>query len=255
MELSDLFVSHKQVEPVHFDFKKPEDPQPIYLNLERAKQVANPDAEKENDPETEDMSTWSVDGSQQNWSVESTHNTPEPAPVKHVPTKPGSSPLTSTNLYNWISRFERSKDFGGSLSSDDLKGIDYKDANGHRTFGYGLLYHPNGNYMDQVKSEWTQTELEQLYKQTVDNTRNKVLKWAKSKNIALEDNQIDALTSAVYNFGPRFLEWSVARRIAANPNDEKIYEAWAKFSDHQADKYPGLVKRRKKEADRYFNRA
>jgi hypothetical protein len=33
------------------------------LNLERAKQVANPDAEKENDPETEDMSTWSVDGS------------------------------------------------------------------------------------------------------------------------------------------------------------------------------------------------
>jgi GH24 family phage-related lysozyme (muramidase) len=113
-----------------------------------------------------------------------------------------------------------------------LKGIDYKDANGHRTFGYGLLYHPNGNYMDQVKSEWTQTELEQLYKQTVDNTRNKVLKWAKSKNVALKDNQIDALTSAVYNFGPKFLEWSVAKRIAANPNDEKIYDAWAKFSDH-----------------------
>jgi GH24 family phage-related lysozyme (muramidase) len=86
--------------------------------------------------------------------------------------------------------------------------------------------------MDQVKSEWTQAELEQLYKQTVDNTRNKVLKWAQSKNVALKDNQIDALTSAVYNFGPKFLEWSVARRIAANPNDEKIYEAWAKFSDH-----------------------
>lgn len=247
MELSDLFVSHKQVEPVHFDFEKPELPQSIYLNLERAKQAANPDdSVKENNPETEDMSTWSVDGSQDDWSVESTRSTS---------TKPGSSTLTSTNLYNWISRFERSKDFGGSLSSDDLKGIDYKDANGHRTFGYGLLYHPNGNYMDQVKSEWTQTELEQLYKQTVDNTRNKVLKWAKSKNVALKDNQIDALTSAVYNFGPKFLEWSVAKRIAANPNDEKIYDAWAKFSDHQADKYPGLVTRRKQEADRYFNRA
>lgn len=248
MELSDLFVSHKQVEPVHFDFEKPEDPQPIYLNLERAKQVANPDAEKENDPETEDMSTWSVDGSQYDWSVESTRNT-------SAATNPESSKHTFSNLYNWISRFERSKDFGGSLSSDDLKGIDYKDANGHRTFGYGLLYHPNGNYMDQVKSEWTQTELEQLYKQTVDNTRNKVLKWAKSKNVALKDNQIDALTSAVYNFGPKFLEWSVAKRIAANPNDEKIYDAWAKFSDHQAAKYPGLVTRRKQEADRYFNRA
>lgn len=247
MELSDLFVSHKQVEPVHFDFDKPEEPQPIYLNLERAKQVANPDdSDKESDPETEDMSTWSVDGSQDDWSVESTRSTS---------TNPKSSTLTSTNLYNWISRFERSRDFGGSLSSDDLKGIDYKDANGHRTFGYGLLYHPNGNYMDQVKSEWTQPELEQLYKQTVDNTRNKVLKWAKSKNVALKDNQIDALTSAVYNFGPKFLEWSVAKRIAVNPNDEKIYDAWAKFSDHQADKYPGLVTRRKQEADRYFNRA
>jgi hypothetical protein len=41
-----------------------------------------------------------------------------------------------------------------------LKGVDYKDANGHRTFGYGLLYHPNGNYMDQIKAEWTQPELE-----------------------------------------------------------------------------------------------
>jgi antibiotic biosynthesis monooxygenase (ABM) superfamily enzyme len=50
------------------------------------------------------------------------------------------------------------------------------------------------------------------------------------------------------------LEWSVAKKIAKNPNDESIYEAWAKFSDHQARKYPGLVKRRKKEADRYFNR-
>lgn len=247
MELSDLFVSHKQVEPVHFDFEKPDLPQSIYLNLERAKQAANPDdSVKENNPETDDMSTWSVDGSQYDWSVESARSTS---------TKPVTSKPTSTNLYNWISRFERSKDFGGSLSSDDLKGIDYKDANGHRTFGYGLLYHPNGNYMDQIKSEWTQTELEQLYKYTVDNTRNKVLKWAKSKNVALEDNQIDALTSAVYNFGPKFLEWSVARRIAANPNDEKIYDAWAKFSDHQAAKYPGLVTRRKQEADRYFNRA
>lgn len=250
MELNDLFVSHKQVEPVRFDFEKPKLPQSIYLNLDRAKQVANPDDPvKENEPETEDMSTWSVDGSQYNWTTESTRNTPAST------TKSTSPQHTFTNLYNWISRFERSKDFGGSLSSDDLKGVDYKDANGHRTFGYGLLYHPNGNYMDQIKSEWTQAELEQLYKQTVDNTRNKVLNWAKAKNVDLKDNQIDALTSAVYNFGPRFLEWSVAKRIAANPNDEKIYEAWSRFSDHQADKYPGLVTRRKKEADRYFNRA
>lgn len=40
MELSDLFVSYKQVDPVQFDFVEPEMPDDIYANLERAKSVA-----------------------------------------------------------------------------------------------------------------------------------------------------------------------------------------------------------------------
>lgn len=41
MQLSDLFVSHKQVDPVVFDWDKPSLPQPIYLNLDRVKKVTS----------------------------------------------------------------------------------------------------------------------------------------------------------------------------------------------------------------------
>lgn len=159
---------------------------------------------------------------------------------------------SSKSLYDKISRFESSKPFGYKMDQRDLTGIDLGDANGHKTFGYGLLYHPNGQYMDQIKSHWTQTELETLYIKTVNKIRSKVQNWATSKNITLNQNQINSLTSACYNFGSRFLNWSVARKIAKDPNDTSIYQDWANFSNHQADEYPGLIKRRKSEADWYF---
>lgn len=57
MQLSDLFVSHKQVDPVKFDRDEPTLPQPIYLNLDRAKKVTTDDT-----PDSEeDMSTWNAD--------------------------------------------------------------------------------------------------------------------------------------------------------------------------------------------------
>lgn len=43
MRLSELFVSHKQVEPVAFDRKETFLPQPIYLHLDRAKKVTTDD--------------------------------------------------------------------------------------------------------------------------------------------------------------------------------------------------------------------
>lgn len=160
------------------------------------------------------------------------------------------------DIYNIISKFETGKTFGNTLSAKDLQGIDLKDAKGHKTFGYGLLYHPDTKqYMDEIKTSWTQSELEELYKKTVDNKVNVVKNWAKENNLTLNNNQIKALTSAIFNFGDKFLNWSVAQRIVKNPNDKKIYTAWAKFSDHQANKYPGLVKRRRKEADIYFGNA
>lgn len=56
MNLKDLFVSHKQVEPVSFIKDTPELPKNIYFNLDRAQKVANPE-----DTDEEDTSSWSVD--------------------------------------------------------------------------------------------------------------------------------------------------------------------------------------------------
>lgn len=69
MELSDLFVSHKQVQPVSFYKDRLELPKPIYLNRERAQQAVS-----EEIPE-DDMSTWKVGNSEeldeQSWSAAS----------------------------------------------------------------------------------------------------------------------------------------------------------------------------------------
>ena len=64
MQLSELFVSHKQVNPVVFDREEPSLPQPIYLNLDRAKKATELEGVKEsssddsNDPS--DTSSWKV---------------------------------------------------------------------------------------------------------------------------------------------------------------------------------------------------
>lgn len=62
MQLSDLFVSHKQVEPVSFETKTPSLPQSIYLNRERAQAITS-----ETKP-AEDTSTWKTE-EPLNWKV------------------------------------------------------------------------------------------------------------------------------------------------------------------------------------------
>ena len=61
MQLSELFVSHKQVEPVSFDRPHIETTKPIYLNLDRAHKVTT-EPEPVSESEPVDMSTWRVPG-------------------------------------------------------------------------------------------------------------------------------------------------------------------------------------------------
>ena len=56
MELKDLFVSHKQVQPVSFSFQEPDIYKDPYLNFDRASRAAARDSSVN----TEDMSTWKV---------------------------------------------------------------------------------------------------------------------------------------------------------------------------------------------------
>lgn len=158
----------------------------------------------------------------------------------------------SNEMLNHICMHETGKTFGYTMKPADLNGYDLGDANGHKTFGYGILYHPNGKFMDTIKSNWSQQELENIFLSTAKNMMNKVNNWANKFNINLNQHQKDAIVSAVYNFGPGFLNKNVCKMIANDPNDINIKNTWAHLSDAQGKKYPGLIKRRQFEAGWYF---
>ena len=169
----------------------------------------------------------------------------------------------SNEMLNQICLFENSKNFGYKMGPQDLQGKNNNDAGGHLTFGYGLLRHPdNGAYMDTIKRVWTQEELENLYQKTISKTTNKVINWASQNKLNLNQNQVDALVSMAYNRGTKFLsnpekplDIQLNNLIRQNPNDPQIHNVWSSISNAYAKKYPGLITRRRKEADWYFGRA
>lgn len=158
----------------------------------------------------------------------------------------------SAGMINFICLYETGKKFGYTMTPRDLNGYDLKDANGHVTYGYGLLVHPNGRYMDTIKKVWTQKELEGLFLQYAKQTSAKIDAWAAANNVKLNQNQKDAIASGCYNFGPGFLKKQICKLITANPNNPAIRNTWAHLSDIQGKKYPGLIKRRQAEARWYF---
>jgi len=159
----------------------------------------------------------------------------------------------SEGMFKYIYQIEAGISFGQAYPAKLLNGYDLGDAGGHKTYGAGLLYHPTlGKYMDQVKQVWTQQELDGLFVQTVSKNVAKVTSWAQNAGIQLNQNQIDAIVSGIYNFGPGFLNKSVCNMIKQNPNNPQIKDVWAHMSDAQGAKYPGLIKRRKLEANWYF---
>ena len=158
----------------------------------------------------------------------------------------------SDGMLNFICQYETTHKFGYTMSFKDLNGYDLGDANGHLTYGYGLLYHPNGKFMDSIKRTWTQRELENLFLEHAKMTVNKIDRWASSNKIKLNQNQKDAIASACYNFGMGFLNKQICKMIIANPNNPTIKNTWSHLSDIQGKKYPGLIKRRQAEAKWYF---
>ena len=158
----------------------------------------------------------------------------------------------SNGMINFICQWETGKKFGYTMTAKDLNGYDLHDAGGHKTYGYGLLCHPNGKYMDTIKKVWTQKELEQLFLQHAKQASTKIDNWAKANKVTLNQNQKDAIASACYNFGFGFLQKQICKIIAANPNNPTIRNTWSHLSDVQGKKYPGLIKRRQAEARWYF---
>lgn len=160
----------------------------------------------------------------------------------------------SKPMVNQISKWETGHDFGLPLKEKDLSGYNLKDAGGHKTFGYGLLYHPSGKFMDEVQERYTQKELENLYLDRIEKKAETVKSWENKNSINLNQNQRDSLISATFNFGNGFLTnkgkpyTETVEMIKENPNNPKIPLKWEHISDAQGKDYPGLIDRRKMEA-------
>lgn len=96
MRLNELFVSHKQVDPVKVEHVRMPEPNPIYANLERAQQAASTTSEEEPAPAAADMSEWKVGGSGGNWVVDTmtsgTSNEQSSQPASSAPAAPSSAP-------------------------------------------------------------------------------------------------------------------------------------------------------------------
>ena len=158
----------------------------------------------------------------------------------------------SNKALSKICQWETMHDFGYAMQPKDLKGYYVKGEN-VKTYGYGLRTHPNGKYMQDVKPVWTQNELEELFKQKIEKEKQWVLNWAEKNGVKLGQGQLDAMVSAVYNYGRTgFLRTGIPAMIAQNQNDPRIPEVWAQASDKRKN-MKGLHGRRREEASWYMN--
>lgn len=128
------------------------------------------------------------------------------------------------------------------------------DGSGHKTYGYGLLYHPlkKNTYMDQHQTRYSRAELDDLFIIGVYRRYNIVIEWARQNNMEFNQNQLDALTSLVYNCGSKILESELGTLIKNNPYNPEIINRWKNTSGNLFKKFPGLKKRRLAELNMYY---
>ena len=80
-------------------------------------------------------------------------------------------------------------------------------------------------------------------------------KAVNAERLNLTQNQFDALVSFVFNFGgPKFKTSTLLKRIREDVNDPRIRYEFSRWIHSKGKVEPGLVKRRKVEADLYFSK-
>lgn len=124
----------------------------------------------------------------------------------------------------------------------------YLDVVGVPTIGYGTTIYPTGvkvtMYDNPVTKEQAREYIAHHVKQYIEPSLN---------NLVLNQNQFDSLCSFCYNEGlGNFKSSTLLKKVMANPNDEEIKEEFKKwiYADHKP--LAGLIERRKKESEIYF---
>lgn len=119
------------------------------------------------------------------------------------------------------------------------------------TIGYGSTFYEDGTKV-KMGDEISKERAERLLFQAVMKFETQVKSMLMQP---LNNNQISALTSFVYNLGPGALRRStLLKKINANPNDPSIRDEFMKWNKAGGVVLPGLVARRKDESDLYFKK-
>lgn len=118
------------------------------------------------------------------------------------------------------------------------------------TIGYGSTMYANG---DRVRPGeiLTLQEAERLLTSDLERRYNAIKNWLP---VQINQNQIDALVSFVYNVGVGNFEKSTLRKkVWANPNDPLIKIEFGKWNKAAGKIMKGLTNRRKAESELYFS--
>lgn len=125
----------------------------------------------------------------------------------------------------------------------------YIDAAGVATIGYGTTVYPNGDSVSMKDRPISREEATMYLKLHASEDAYKIFEEFPSLN----QNQLDALVSFVYNVGfEAFRKSTMFRIMKEDINDERIANEFSRWNKGGGKVLGGLVKRRNKEKDLYF---
>lgn len=118
------------------------------------------------------------------------------------------------------------------------------------TIGYGSTRHPDGRKVILGEKLNTEKEATQLLLATMGSFEAAVNRHLPNLNQC----QFDALVSFAYNVGTgAFIKSTLLKKAKVNPNDPSILDEFQKWVRGGGKVLPGLVTRRKEEANLYFS--
>lgn len=129
----------------------------------------------------------------------------------------------------------------------------YLDSAGVPTIGYGSTYYTDRRKVKMSDRSISEHEGESLLSSTILLYEQAVNELVKS---AINQSQFDALVLFVYNVGKsNFGSSTLLRKVNTDPNDKSIGQEFMRWVKAGGKTLTGLVNRRKREANLYFNEA
>ena len=121
------------------------------------------------------------------------------------------------------------------------------------TIGYGTTKYPNGTAVKEG-DVITQQEADDIFAYQVDTDYAPNVDLLVTSDVPINQDQFDALVLFTYNVGVNaFADSTLLKKVKVDPNDPTIRDEFMRWVYVNGVVVQGLVNRRQKEADYYFN--